>query len=82
MCSIVEHRKRGTIYLLTIEYVTKRKLRFGSIGPRACNFSQPEVSIIPRIGGGDRVASPTFRGWRYLPYLASHPVSLGAVSCG
>ena len=42
--------------------------------------SQPEVSIIPRIGGGDRVPSPTFRGWRYLPYLASHPVSSGAVS--
>ena len=25
MCSIVEHRKRGTIYLLTIEYVTKKE---------------------------------------------------------
>ena len=25
MCSILEHRKRGTIYLLTIEYVTKKE---------------------------------------------------------
>ena len=25
MCSILEHRKRGTIYLLTIEYVTTKE---------------------------------------------------------